>query len=123
MVADTEQRLDPIAKIEQETMKDNPPQMQVGDSVRVHTRIYEGDKQRIQVFKGVVIALDGGGSTETFTVRRISHGVGVERVFPIHSPHVEKVEVERSGHVRRSKLYYLRNRTGRKARLRSRVNR
>lgn len=120
MVADTTQKLDPIAKIEQEGMKTDVPPMRVGDNVLVHTRIHEGDKQRIQIFKGVIIGMDGGGGTATFTVRRISHGVGVERVFPVHSPHVEKVEIERSSHVRRAKLYYLRNRTGRRARLRAR---
>jgi len=91
----------------------------IGDSVKVFVRIKEGDKERLQAFAGTVIARDGANSqTATFTVRRISYGVGVEKVFPLHSPFVEKVEVERSGKVRRAKLYYLRNLTGKKARLR-----
>jgi len=87
----------------------------IGDTVRVHFSITEGDKERIQVFEGLVIARDGGGATETFTVRRIAHGIGVERVFPLHSPKIAKLEVERSGHTRRAKLYFLRNRIGKKA--------
>jgi|TARA_B100000809_G_scaffold177438_1_gene174969 large subunit ribosomal protein L19 len=87
----------------------------IGDTVRVHFSITEGDKERIQVFEGLVIARDGGGATETFTVRRIAHGIGVERVFPVHSPKIAKLEIERSGHTRRAKLYFLRNRIGKKA--------
>ena len=90
----------------------------MGDTVKVHARIREGDKERVQVFEGTVIARDGGGASETFTVRRISHGVGVERVFPLHSPHVTEIAVVRHGHSRRAKLYYLRDRKGKKARLR-----
>jgi len=94
-------------------------QVRVGDSVKVFVRIKEGDKERLQAFAGTVIARDGASSqTATFTVRRISYGVGVEKVFPLHSPFVEKIEVERSGKVRRAKLYYLRKLTGKKARLR-----
>ena len=89
----------------------------VGDNVKVHVKIKEGDKERIQVFPGAVIARDGGGATETFTVRRISHGVGVERVFPVHSPHIARIEVESSSKVRRAKLYHMRKLTGKKARL------
>jgi large subunit ribosomal protein L19 len=89
----------------------------VGDTVKVSVRIYEGDKERIQAFAGTVIAIKGRGETKTFTVRRISHGVGVERVFPVKSPHLAKIEVESSALVRRSKLYYLRNRTGKNTRL------
>ncbi len=90
----------------------------IGDRVRVHVRIREGDKERVQVFKGIVISRSGGGVAERFTVRRISHGVGVERVFPVHSPHVVKVEVEGASHVRRAKLYFLRDRIGKTAKLR-----
>ena len=93
----------------------------IGDSVKVHVKIREGEKERIQVYSGTVIAMKGGGASETFTVRRISHGVGVERVFPFHSPNVVQVEVEGTGHVRRAKLYFLRDLAGKKARLRERV--
>ena len=107
-----------IAKINAEGLKANAPKFDIGDNVRVHVKIKEGEKERVQAFAGTVIARDGGGSTETFTVRRISFGVGVEKVFPVHSPYLEKVEVERSARVRRAKLYYLRERSGKKARLR-----
>lgn len=89
----------------------------VGDNVKVHVKIKEGDKERVQVFPGTVIAKDGGGATATFTVRRISHGVGVERVFPVHSPHIAQIEIESSSKVKRAKLYYMRKLTGKKARL------
>ena len=89
----------------------------VGDSVRVHTKVVEGDKERIQIFSGVVIGKRGGGINETFTVRRISYGEGVERIFPLHSPRVDKIEVEREGQVRRAKLTYLRKRIGKGATL------
>lgn len=95
------------------------PQFKIGDSVKVFVKIKEGDKERIQAFAGTVIARDSGtGNTATFTVRRISYGVGVEKVFPVYSPYIDRVEVERSARVRRAKLYYLRNLTGKKARLR-----
>ena len=95
------------------------PQFKIGDSVKVFVKIKEGDKERVQAFAGTVIARDGGlGNTATFTVRRISYGVGVEKVFPVNSPYIARVEVERSARVRRAKLYYLRNLTGKKARLR-----
>jgi len=90
-----------------------------GDSVRVHVKIKEGDKERIQVFAGTVIARRGRGATATFTVRRVSHGVGVERIFPLQSPHIAKVEVEQRARVRRAKLYYLRARSGKRSRLKS----
>jgi large subunit ribosomal protein L19 len=96
------------------------PDFAPGDAVKVHVRIREGDKQRIQVFSGLVIARDGTGGTETFTVRRIVRGEGVERVFPLHSPNVTKIEIERHGRVRRAKLYYLRERAGKKARVKER---
>jgi large subunit ribosomal protein L19 len=98
----------------------NIPELRPGDTVNVHARIIEGDKERVQVFKGTVIRLHGGGANANFTVRRIaSHGIGVERTFLVHSPRVEKVEVVRRAHVRRSKLYYLRERRGKRARLRA----
>lgn len=110
-----------IDKISGEQLRREPlPDFGVGDTVRVHVNIREGEKERVQVFTGVVIALDGTGSTETFTVRRTSHGEGVERVFPLHSPSVKQVEVERRGKVRRAKLYYLRDLTGKKARVKER---
>lgn len=100
--------------------RDLPP-FRPGDTVRVHVSITEGDKQRIQVFEGVVIRRRGGGRSETFTVRKLSYGVGVERIFPVESPAVTKVEIKARGHVRRSRLYYLRGLTGKKARLRSKL--
>lgn len=110
-----------LQKVEQSQMKDEAPEFTVGDSVQVHVKIKEGDKERVQVYSGLVIARDGGGATETFTVRRISFGVGVERVFPLHSPYVVKVKVERRGKTRRAKLYYMRKRTSKQSRLKERV--
>ncbi|MCC8131241.1 MAG: 50S ribosomal protein L19 [Ruminococcus sp.] len=107
--------MDALKTIAQSSMKTEVPQFAVGDTVRVHVRIQEGDKSRIQVFEGTVIARKHGGISETFTVRRLSHGCGVERVFPLHSPVVEKVEVVRLAKVRRAKLYYLRERVGKAA--------
>src|SRR3954468_1308195 len=104
-------------KIESEQFRKNPTRFNVGDTVRVHTKVVEGDKERIQVFAGVVIGMRGRGLNSTFTVRRISYGEGVERVFPLHSPRVDKVEVERQGNVRRAKLTYLRKRLGKGATL------
>lgn len=107
-----------LEKINQENLrKESVPDFNIGDSVDVHVKIREGDKERIQVFSGTVIARDGAGATETFTVRRISYGEGVERVFPLHSPAVAKVKVERKGKTRRAKLYYLRERSGKTARI------
>jgi large subunit ribosomal protein L19 len=94
------------------------PAFRPGDEVRVHYRIREGEKERIQVFQGVVIRRKGGSSRETFTVRKVSYGVGVERIFPVHTPKIERLEVVSRGHVRRAKLYYLRDLRGKKARLR-----
>ena len=102
-------------KIESEQYRKEPTNFNVGDSVKVHTKVVEGDKERIQIFAGVVIGRRGRGLNETFTVRRISYGEGVERVFPLHSPRVDKVEVERQGDVRRAKLTYLRKRIGKGA--------
>ncbi len=106
-----------LEKIDQENRKAEIPEFEVGDAVKVHVRIQEGNNVRIQMYAGTVIARDGHGSTETFTVRRISYGEGVERVFPIHAPVVEKIEVERKGDVRRAKLYYARKLKGKKAKL------
>jgi large subunit ribosomal protein L19 len=106
-----------LEKIESEQFRKDKAEFGVGDSVRVHTKVIEGDKERIQVFSGVVIGKRGRGLNETFTVRRISYGEGVERVFPLHSPRVDRVEVERKGSVRRAKLTYLRKRLGRGATL------
>ena len=104
-----------IDAIEKEQFKTQVPTFRVGDSVRVHTRVVEGDKERIQIFAGIVIGRKGRGLNETFTVRRISYGEGVERVFPMHSPRIAKVEVEKQGHIRRAKLNYLRSRKGKEA--------
>ena len=106
-----------LDKIESEQFRKEPSKFNVGDTVRVHTKVVEGDKERIQIFSGVVIGKRGRGLNETFTVRRISYGEGVERVFPMHSPRIDKVEVERQGEVRRAKLTYLRKRIGRGATL------
>ena len=109
-----------MQKVEQASIKEQPPEFEIGDTVDVHLRILEGNKERIQVFTGVVIAISGSGSKEMFTVRRIVAGEGVERKFPIHSPRIEKVEVKRSGVVRRAKLYFLRGRVGKAVRLKER---
>ena len=97
------------------------PVITVGDTVRVHVKIKEGSRERIQVFEGIVIAKKHGGLEETFTVRRLAYGIGVEKVFPIHSPLIEKVETVRSGYVRRAKLYYLRGRVGKAAKIREKL--
>ena len=102
-------------------IKENKPQFEVGDTVRVSVRIKEGDKERIQAFEGTVIAKKHGGVEETFTVRRVSYGVGVEKVFPVHSPSIVKVETVRHGYVRRAKLYYLRDRFGKAAKVREKL--
>ena len=107
--------MDIIKSIEHEQLKNKIPELRVGNTVRVHVRIKEGNKERIQVFEGIVIKKQGGGVNETFTVRKISYGVGVEKTFLIHSPLVEKVEVVRVGKARRAKLYYLRDRVGKAA--------
>jgi large subunit ribosomal protein L19 len=104
-----------IEKIEQEQLRTDLVPFKVGDTIRVHSRIREGDRERVQVFSGIVINKQGRGIAETFTVRRISYGEGVERVYPMHSPFIQKIEVERAGNVRRAKLYYLRKRIGKTA--------
>jgi large subunit ribosomal protein L19 len=106
-----------LEKIQSAQFRKDDAKFNVGDSVKVHTKVVEGDKERIQIFSGVVIGKRGRGLNETFTVRRISYGEGVERIFPLHSPRVDKIEVERHGDVRRAKLTYLRNRLGKGATL------
>lgn len=111
-----------IDQIEKEYMKENLSAFNVGDTVKVNVKIKEGDKERIQAFEGVVIAKKNGGSRETFTVRKISNGVGVERTFPLHSPLIASVEVVRKGSPRRAKLYYVRELTGKAAKIKSKEN-
>ena len=106
-----------IETLEKEQLRSDIPAFGPGDTVRVHAKIVEGSRERIQMFEGVVISRQGTGVRETFTVRRISYGVGVERMFPVHSPRIEKIDVVRKGIVRRAKLYYLRNLTGKAARI------
>ena len=113
--------MDALKIISESSMKKELPQFGIGDTVRVSVRIKEGELERIQLFEGTVIAKKHGGVAETFTVRRFSYGVGVERVFPVHSPLVEKVEVVRKGKVRRAKLFYLRSRTGKAAKVREKL--
>ena len=117
-----EKKMDALKLIAQDSMKADAPKFEVGDTVKVHVRITEGNKTRIQVYEGTVIAKKHGGISETFTVRRVAHGCGVERVFPLHAPSVEKVEVVRMGKVRRAKLYYLRDRVGKAAKIKSKFN-
>lgn len=110
--------MDIIREIEKEQMRDDLPPFTPGDTLRVNVRVREGEKERIQVFEGVCIARKGGGMSETFTVRKVSSGVGVERIFPLHSPSIESISVVRRGQVRRAKLYYLRALRGKAARIR-----
>lgn len=113
--------MDALKLISNSSLKSEAPVLNIGDTVKVHVRIAEGDKSRIQIFEGTVIAKKHGGINETFTVRRVAHGCGIERVFPVHSPVVEKVEVVRSGRVRRAKLYYLRGRVGKAAKVKEAI--
>ncbi|MFL2931402.1 MAG: 50S ribosomal protein L19 [bacterium] len=106
-----------IDDLEKQGMRKDVPRVQSGDTVRVHVKIVEGDKERIQVFEGVVIGIKGGGLRETFRVRKVSYGIGVERIFPLHSPRVDKIEIVKKGRVRRAKLYYLRDRKGKAAQI------
>ena len=108
----------PIDLIEQRQLRDGIPQFKAGDTVRVHFQVIEGQRRRVQVFEGIVIKRQGAGARETFTVRKTSFGVGVERTFPVHSPKIEKIEVQSIGDVNRAKLYYLRSKVGKKARVR-----
>jgi large subunit ribosomal protein L19 len=109
--------LNVIDRIEREGMRKDVPDFGPGDTVRVHVKILEGDKERIQMFEGFVMGRSGGGIRETFRVRKVSYGIGVERIFPVHSPRVDRVEVLRNGRVRRAKLYYLRDRKGKAAQI------
>jgi len=109
-----------LIDIEQTQMKQNLPEFRAGDTVRVHVRLVEGNRERVQAFEGVVIAISGSGGRRTFTVRKVSYGVGVERIFPLHSPKLDDIEVVRYGQVRRAKLFYLRQLRGRAARIKER---
>ena len=113
--------MDALKLISDSSLKAEVPSVEIGETVKVHVKIREGEKERIQVFEGTVIAVKGSGVASTFTVRRVSYGVGVERVFPVHSPNVAKVEHVRSGKVRRSKLYYLRDRVGKAAKVKEKI--
>ena len=113
----SQQLLDAVTK---QYLKDDVPAFRPGDNVKVHVRIKEGDRERIQIFEGLVIARRGGGVSETYTVRKISYGVGVERIFPVHSPRVAKIEVVRLGQVRRAKLHYIRTLSAKAARIKER---
>lgn len=110
-----------IHEVEKSNMKTGLPEFRAGDTVAVHYKIKEGERERIQVFEGVVIAKKGGGARETFTVRKISYGVGIERIFPLHSPLVQTIEVKRRGRVRRAKLYYLRGRSRKASRIKEKT--
>ena len=109
-----------LVDIEQTQMKQNLPEFRAGDTVRVHVRLVEGNRERVQAFEGVVIAISGSGARRTFTVRKVSYGVGVERIFPLHSPKLDAIEIVRRGLVRRAKLFYLRKLRGRAARIKER---
>ena len=113
--------MDLIKELNKETLANEKPQVKIGDTVRVHVKVKEGSRERIQVFEGTVIAKKHGGIEETITVRRISYGVGVEKVFPVYSPSIDHIEVVRSGKVRRAKLYYLRDRVGKGAKLKEKL--
>ena len=113
--------MDALKLMTEGCIKEANPAIRVGDVVKVHVKIREGERERIQVFEGTIIAVKGSGVSSTFTVRRVSYGVGVERVFPVHSPNVAKVEVIRNGKVRRSKLYYLRDRVGKSAKVKEKI--
>jgi large subunit ribosomal protein L19 len=110
-----------IAKLEKKQLKKEIPVFNIGDTVRIHTRIIEGEKERIQIFTGTVIARKGTGLAETFSLHRVAYGEGMERVFPVHSPRIAKIEVVKEGHVRRSKLYYLRGTSGKAAKVKGRI--
>lgn len=112
---------DIIRELEKEQLRSDLPKLEIGDTVRVYVKVVEGNRERLQNFEGVVIKMQGGGIRKTFTVRRISYGVGVERAFPYHSPRIGRIEVVRHGVVRRAKLYYLRERTGKAAKIKERI--
>ena len=113
--------MDLIKELNKETLQNEVPSVQIGDTVRVHVKVKEGSRERIQVFEGTVIAKKHGGIEETITVRRISYGIGVEKVFPVHSPSIDTIEVVRNGDVRRAKLYYLRGRVGKSAKVKEKL--
>ena len=113
--------MDAVKIIANSSLKKDIPQFNIGDTVKVHNLIKEGTRERIQIFEGTVIAKHGGGISETFTVRRVAYGCGVEKTFPLHSPHVAKVEVTRVGKVRRAKLYYLRDRVGKASKVKEQI--
>lgn len=113
--------MDALKVITEGMIKEDKPEIRIGDVVKVHVKIVEGSRERIQVFEGTVIAMKGSGVSETFTVRRVSYGVGIERVFPVNSPNVAKVDLVRHGRVRRSKLYYLRDRVGKAAKVKEQL--
>ena len=113
--------MDLLKAFTNEQLKPEPPKFNVGDTVKVYNRIVEGAKERVQIFEGVVIAKKNGGISETFTVRRVSYGVGTEKIFPLHSPNIEKVVVVRTGKVRRAKLYYLRGMVGKSAKVKEKI--
>ena len=115
------QKMDLIKALTNEQLKSEVPELNIGDTVRVHNKIKEGNKERIQMFEGTIIAIKGSGISESFTVRRVSYGIGVEKTFPVHSPNVEKVDIIRSGKVRRAKLYYLRDRAGKSAKVKEKI--
>ena len=113
--------MDALQQLTANQLKEDKPVIEIGDTVKVHVKIREGERERIQVFEGTVIARNNSGISETFTVRRLSYGVGVERLFPVHSPNVAKVELVRHGRIRRSKLYYLRDRVGKAAKVKEEI--
>ena len=113
--------MDLIKELNKETLSNAAPQVAIGDTIKVHVKVKEGSRERIQIFEGTVIAKKHGGIEETITVRRISYGGGVEKVFPVYSPSIEKIEVVRSGKVRRAKLYYLRGRVGKSAKIKEKI--
>ena len=113
--------MDLLQAFTNEQLKENVPVIRIGDTIRIHNKIKEGARERIQLFEGTVIAKHGGGISETFTVRRVSYGCGVEKTFPIHSPNVEKVDIIRVGKVRRAKLYYLRGRVGKSSKVKEQI--
>jgi large subunit ribosomal protein L19 len=116
-----EERMDLLKALTADQIKAEPPVVEIGNTVRVHARIKEGARERVQIFEGLVIAKKHGGISETFTVRRLSYGIGVEKVFPMHAPNIVKVETVRRGKVRRAKLYYLRGRVGKRARVKIKI--
>jgi len=115
--------MDLVKAVEQDNLRNSFPEVSIGDYVKVHLKIKEGTRERIQIFEGSVIARKGGGLSETMTVRRVSYGVGVERILPVHSPRIDKIEIVRKGRVRRAKLYYLRDRVGKAAKITEKLKR